>query len=135
MFNLPNLDTLTRSREGVFMSVLGLDGKPVEVVKDQPARLKLLGPDSPEYRRGNRALVRQRMLYAATTADEYDAEEAAIIDLLVNCTVGWEGMFDAKLKPLPFSAESVRALYEGYPAIRDQVDVFIADRRRFTKAS
>ncbi len=52
------------------------------------------------------------------------------IDVLVACTLGWEGLGD-KEGPLAFTPENARRLYIDYPVIREQVDNFVGNRGNF----
>lgn len=65
------------------------------------------------------------------TAEEVAKEQ---IDLLVECTVAWKG-FENKGEPLTCTADNVRTVYTAAPWIREQVNVFIGDRRNFFSIS
>lgn len=138
-FALPGLDTRTLSETGVDMPVKSLQGDAMKDKDGNPVTLKLLGPDSDRYRSMTRAQVRKRIQRAsagvAAPADSYAEDEADALDILVACTVGWSGVNTTKGEPIPCTPETVRALYQGFPVIRDQADVFMASRVNFTKAS
>ena len=137
MFDIDALDTKALSQEGVTMPVRGFDGTPIVNRKGEAITLTLKGPDSTEYRASTRAQVRKRMARSgvpdeATVADD----EADTLDILAACTIAWSGVMTKDSDdPVPFSTASVRQLYLEFPAIRDQVDVFMASRVNFTRAS
>lgn len=141
-FALPGMDTKTLSEEGVEMVVKKLGS--TEPLKDKDGnvvKIKLLGPDSAKYRSLTRAQVRKR-LSRMSTADAPEAadamadeDEADVLATLASCTVGWTGILTTKGEAIPCTLENALALYAKYPVIRDQVDVFIAQRGNFTKAS
>jgi hypothetical protein len=137
-FNLPGMDTRTLSESGVDMQVKSLKG---DILKDKdgnPVTLHLLGPDSDKYRAMTRAQVRKRFSRMSTAdagKDTFAEDEADALAILVACTVGWSGINTTKGEPIPCDADTVRALYTNFPAIRDQADVFMATRANFTKAS
>jgi hypothetical protein len=65
---------------------------------------------------------------------QVDEVNEEIIDTLVACTVEWTG-FEKDGEPLPPTPENVRAVYKAAPWIRDQVNLFMGDRRNFFSAS
>lgn len=138
-FDLPGMDTKTRSEEGVDMTVLHITTRQPMTGRDgKTVTIKLLGPDSVQYRKETRSAVRKRLRSAvsneADPADTFDADEAESIDMLARCTLGWTGICTTKGEPIPCTPETAAALYTGFPAIRDQVDSFIAVRTNFIKA-
>jgi hypothetical protein len=143
-FNLPGMDTRTLSESGIEMAVKSLQGVDLKDANGKPVTLKLLGPDSDKYRSMTRAQVRKRFQRAAVSSaqaaqpaqtDTFLDDEADALEILVACTVGWSGVNTTKGEAIPCNAETVRALYQNFPAIRDQADVFMATRANFTKAS
>lgn len=141
-FDLDAIDTKTLADEGVDMVVkkIGSD-EPLLARNNKPVTLTLLGPDSDVYREQTRAQVRKRLLRTTNKPgggfSELDLLEADgdALDLMVACTVGWKNVLDTDGKPVEFSRDAVRALYTGYPVVREQADAFIVDRTRFIKAS
>lgn len=126
-----NFDTLTRSNEGAPCTLKDLKtGKPTEVV------ITLLGMDSERFQEIKTERSRDMAERAARgnfePLDE-DQKLALHIDTLARCTVGWSGMA-SKGEEIPFSVEKARWLYRAYPAIREQVNVFIGDRANFLPA-
>lgn len=89
------------------------------------AFLLLKGVDSKTFRRALAEFNRKRMEKGADG-------EALGIDLLVAVTDSWSGMKEGE-QDKPFSKDAVRKLYVDSPAIRQQADAWIADRRNFTK--
>lgn len=99
-------------------------------------RILVASPDSAEYRKVNNRLRDKTLKDMARgrnakqrTAEKIDAEG---LDMLTDVTLGWEGVVKNG-EAIPFSRENVRSLYESFPAIREQVDEFLADRRNFFK--
>lgn len=136
-FNLPGMDTRTLSEAGIDMQVKSLQGDILKDKDGKPVTLKLLGPDSDKYRSMTRAQVRKRFsrMSSADAKDTFAEDEADALEILVACTVGWSGILTTKGEAIPCSPDTVRALYQTFPAIRDQADVFMASRANFTKAS
>lgn len=140
-FALPGMDTKTLSEEGVEMIVNRLNSTDPLTDKDgNPVKIKLLGPDSAKYRALSRLQVRKRLSRMAAAgqaeAEKFAADdETEIIAVLAACTISWSGILTTKGAPIPCTAETAAALYTGFPAIRDQADLFMAQRENFTKAS
>jgi hypothetical protein len=137
MFDLDMIDTKTRSEAGTSMPVKSLDGTPLLNSRGKPVSITVKGPDSADYVRLVRAQIKKRMARSGAPTDEQMAEdEADLIELLVTCTLGWDGMLNRdKQEPVQFTADACRKLYRDFPVIRDQVDSFIANRANFTLAS
>lgn len=135
-FDFPQMDTKTRSEKGVDMTVRDLAGKPLLNAQGDKIILTLLGPDSAKYRAMQRDEVRDRLRRQSAGEPDLSPEEQeqGIIDFLVGCTIDWKGV-TAGGKPVPFSPEAARQFYQVYPAIRDQVDAFTANRTAFSLAS
>ena len=91
--------------------------------------IRVKGIDSADFRKCRKAR-QQAELEAMAEKRELDTE-ALDLQMLVDLTIGWRGLLDEG-KEYEFSPERCRKLYEQSPAIRDQVDRFIADRRNFT---
>ena len=138
-FHLPGLDTKTLSEEGVDMPVKTLKGDTLKDKDGKPVTLKVLGPDSAKYRALTRAQIRKRIqrssVPGAAGEATFEEDEADALGILVACTVGWSGINGKDGQPVPFSADACRTLYTNFPAIRDQVDVFVTQRVNFTMAS
>lgn len=132
MMDLDDFDTVAAADSGAVMQVR--DPR-TNVAGD--ATLTLLGEDSEKSRkarfavadRRNKARVAARNL--VVSAEEIDADE---LDVLVDCTIGFSG-FSKQGAPLEFSSVNVRALYTRLPWLREQAELFRADRANFMKAS
>lgn len=96
--------------------------------KKLDAYIKVRGVDSKSFRESQRKMKRN-IIEAVREKKELTDDE---YELIVECSVDWRG-FESEGKPVPFSKEAVRTLYENSPAIAQQVDGFILDRRNFTK--
>lgn len=91
--------------------------------------LKLLGQDG--------RLFRERMAsFRAQQANKSPVEiaEASEIEAMatrIAATVAWRGLEDDDGKPLDFTPENVKTLYETAPIARDQADLFMGTRSNF----
>lgn len=72
------------------------------------------------------AAAQKRM--ASAIADGQEKERAQLV-FLAECTRGWRELSHEN-KPIPFTAEKAVEVYTKYKAIREQVDVAIAQRSR-----
>ncbi len=141
-FDLDAVDTRTLSEDGVFLNLKTIDREPLLSKAGKQVRVKLLGPDSDKYRGMFRKQMRTRIernapggKEKAAEVDEFVEGEKDALDVMVACTVGWENVHAVGGDAVPCSPENVRALYTAYPVIRDQVDMFIAQRGNFLLAS
>jgi hypothetical protein len=132
MARLDQFDTVTRSNAGVEMEL-----KDLRTGRGSGAFITLLGKDSAEFR----AILDERSrAYADRGAAglplELDADEReqASREMLARCTKGWRGLERADGTELVYSHSAAIDLYATYPAIREQVNVFIADRANFVRA-
>lgn len=139
-FDLAAIDTKSLSDSGVDMTVKKLNSdEPLLAKNGKPVAITVLGPDSEVYRSYTRKQVQKRLArsndvkkLATLDLEEADAEA---LELMVSCTVGWKNVFDTDGKEIAFTKDAARALYEAYPIVREQVDLFIVDRTHFIKAS
>ena len=93
MFDLDAIDTKSRSEGGASMTVKTLDGKPLLNSAGEAVTIKVRGPDSTIYSQLVRAQVKKRMARSGMPTEEQSLEdEADLIELLVNCTIGWSGI-------------------------------------------
>lgn len=129
--DLENFDTVTRANEGAPCALKDVrTGKPTDAV------ITVRGMDSDDFQRlkadraRDMAARRESGNYAELTQEERD--ELAV-DTLARMTVGWTGLSHGG-QPLVFSVAAARDLYRRFPAIREQVNVFIADRANFLPA-
>lgn len=102
-------DPRTKKPLDVFISVKGIDSKAFQEAKKARHKAEL------------EAIAEKR---------DVDSTEMDL-DMLVALTTGWRGLLD-KGKEYEFSPDRCRKLYKESPAIREQVDLFIANRRNFT---
>lgn len=96
--------------------------------KAMDAWITVRGVDSKSFREAQRKMKRN-IIEAVREKKELTEDE---YDLIVECSIDWRG-FEHDGKAVPFSKEAVRTLYENSPAIAQQVDSFILNRRNFTK--
>ena len=139
-FDLAEIDTKSLSDSGVDMVVHKIGTlEPLLAKNGKPVSITLLGPDSDVYRDQSRVQVKKRLsrttdVKSLSEIDLVEADQDAL-NLIVACTVGWKNVLNTDGKPVEFSKEAVRELYEKYPVVREQADAFIVDRMRFIKAS
>jgi hypothetical protein len=130
-FDLTELSTAKKSEDGAVLEVL----HPTNDTK-LGIKITVVGADSTIYRsfvNKQANAMRQKITPSRgfnMAPIEKDQEQAT--DLLVACTLGWEGI-DMDGKKYPFSKENAKALYAnpGFSWLREQVDKFIADRANF----
>jgi hypothetical protein len=140
-FKLDAIDT-SSSSEGADIALKRLDGEPLLNAKGDAVSLRLIGADSPEYRRIARKHARARidrskkMKGQVTLSDDLLEElEGEDLELVVACTKGWSGIIDSKDKPVPFSPEAAREFYKMFPIAFEQANAAIVDRANFIRAS
>ena len=141
-FRLDGIDT-SAAQEGVDIPLKRIDGTPLLNAKGKPVTLRLIGADSPEYRRIARRHARSRIDRSKKakggnieiTDELLDALENEDLELVVACTKGWDGVLDSKDKPVPFTAEAATAFYRMFPIAFEQANAAIVDRANFIKAS
>lgn len=136
--DLASLDTVKKSSSGTFMPIK----HPVtdEVVMDEatkkPVAICLRGLDSPEYaaaqfrmadRRISKAVKKGRVDANAMRAEDVYNEQ---LDLLLDCTVGWEGV-QLDGVTLEYNRDNARKLYLRLPFLREQAQTFIENRANF----
>ena len=128
--DLQAFDTRTAANEGRPCPLRDPAGKATDVV------LTLYGADSDRYRQAVQEAADRRLakgrdgLTSLTSAEMYEES----LDRLVRCTGGWSGLTE-KGKPLAFSGEAARRLYEAAPAVREQAQEFIHARSHFSPPS
>jgi len=105
-------------------------GSEVEVLDDQGAKtglfITVVGVDSTVFRA--QAKKQQRAYIESLRGKKDFDDEAFATDSLVAATIGWRGT-DEK-----FTKKLCKELYTQAPYIKDQIDLFIADRANFTSA-
>lgn len=103
--------------------------------------ITVLGRDSQAFRDHMRTAINDRLRRESVAKRRgrepdlmtVEVGEAEAIDLLVVCTVGWEGV-TYKGQPLEFSVPNAKTLYADLPWVRSQVDAAIGDLENFMKA-
>ena len=109
-------DLRTGKGSGVFITVIGTDSdRFAELSAECARRISQILADT-----GQQELNRDQM-------------NKMSIELLAGCTLGWRGL-EANGEPMAFSTDAARWLYTDYPAIREQINVAIADRKNFLSA-
>jgi hypothetical protein len=130
------MDTRTRSEEGVWLPIKKLDGfTPLMARNGKPVRIKVLGPDSTVFRKLTRKMLRERMQAASAGKELEDNVDEEQANALTACTVDWENVLDREGNPVPATPEILKGFYRTHPGIADQVDQFINQRQNFTMAS
>lgn len=132
MLKLKDLDSKTASNAGAWIDIFH------PVTKENTGmQILVAGTDSDRYRsvlhahQNRRVQAFSRGQPLRLSAEEQENER---LDLLVSCTLGWKGVSEDGSTPLEFSPENARRVYVDFPAIREQVDMAIADRSLFMKA-
>lgn len=140
-FALDGIDTKTLSEAGVNVVIKMINSKePLKAANGEVVSIKVLGPDSGKYRTLSRAQIRKRLVRRAegqteVTDADMDEGDRDAMEILAGCTVGWTGVLDKAGKPIPCTFENALKLFEGYPVVREQVDLFISERSNFLQAS
>jgi len=103
-------------------------------------KIRVLGRDSDTFKEYTRDTLNTRLrreAMAQKRGKDADLRTVEVIeqenmDLLVVCTVGWQGVvLDGK--ELPFEEGNVRKVYKEYPWIYDQVNEAIGSLENFLK--
>ena len=124
MATLKQFDTRTGANAGVDVELRFIgSGAP------SGAFIRVLGTDSDVFRamqleRARESLDRETKGLPDWTAEERDERG---VQSLAACTVGWRGLDDIG----EFTLKAAADLYRKYPAIREQINVAIADRANF----
>lgn len=134
-FDLPGMETVTLSERGVTVQVRTLDGAPLKNSVGEDIKLIVHGPDSMVYKRVMQQQIKQRMerVSPSDITDEtikMNDDEAA--DMLAALVIGWFGVRDRAGAEVAFTRGAAKALFLGFPVIRDQIDVFVSKRANFT---
>ena len=130
MSTLDDFDTVTQSNAGAKCVLKDLrTGRPTSM------HIVVLGMDSDQFRSikletaRNMALRREQGNFDDLTPEERDD---VTVDTLARMTVGWNLVLGGE--PLEFSVPKAREIYKRYPAIREQVNIFMAERANFLPA-
>lgn len=128
------MDTVAACNAGATIDILDVSQRKTGM------KITILGKDSDVFRETQRdnidahnarvALARQKG--KPTPFQSQDEQEQEGIDLLVACTVGWEGVAIGE-EVLVFNVPNARRLYKEFPEVRRQVDSAIMDLEIFMK--
>lgn len=129
--DINTFSTVKRSNEGVELELKRLDNG-----KGSGSFITIKGRDSDEFRaiRSERAAQMVARL-AEGKPEEFpqDEEDAMVADTLSKLTVSWRGI-DRNGQPLPFDRKTAYEVYLAMPAIREQLNSFVANRANFSGA-
>lgn len=129
--DLNRFDTKTKANAGIEFALNDLrTGKPTD------AKFRIVGSDSEHFQRlkaeRSRKVAKRLQETGAEALTPEEMDEMAC-EMLAACTLGWSGL-NHDGKPVPFSTEKAKEVYSQYPAIRDQINLAIADRANFLLA-
>lgn len=97
-----------------------------------PVTITLAGADSERFRSAQRAQINRRLRKRGREDATIEAAEADAIELLAASTLGWSGIaLDGE--DLACTPANAKKLYRRMSWVREQVDVFMADRGNFLK--
>lgn len=102
-----------------------------------PLTIDIVGVDSPKFQARQRLLTNKRLATsgnrkAKLTAEDLEEEGIATV---AACITGWSANVELDKKPLEFSRANAKLLITRLRWIGEQVDLAIADRANFLKAS
>lgn len=137
--DLTQLDTVSAADDGAVMEVLHpVSGAVLTQADGNPVTIVLAGEDSELFRRADRAARNRRLKsQQAGRRVQISAEELEndSLELLVACTIKWQGIGLGDQSDLPFSAGNARMLYKRLPWLKEQAVGFIGDRANFLMRS
>lgn len=127
-FDLSNFDT---SADGEWLQLR----HPVTHEPLEGVQIRMVGPDSDEFREASRRNTDRRLRMKAGRGTKITAEdlEHDALEVLVSCIKGWSGMVQNG-QVMDFNPIAAREVLGKYVWIREQVDSFISDRANFIKA-
>lgn len=138
MLDLSDFDVDEKKIDGVAMTLENPVTNEPFVDKDsgEPLTITLVGQDSAEFKRKQHEINRRMVAAQAGRGRpkvDLEAMEENSLDLLVACTKGWShiGLDGKELECVP---ANVRAVYQRFKWIREQVDAFVGNRAHFLKA-
>ena len=130
--DLAKIDTVKGSNEGFDVRIYHPGTN-----EDLDITISVLGKDSDAFQRVSRAQNKKRLAkmqkggFRNISAPLEEVERDGI-DLLASCTTGWTGVIVSG-KEIEFSKDNAVMIYEGYPWIKEQVDIAVGDRANFIK--
>ncbi len=101
--------------------------------EQKPVTLTLRGVDAPEFQNERKSIMQRRLNASVgkgkvkVSADEIENDA---LDLLIKCTVEWDGIIYQE-KSLQCNPANVRMIYTQLPWLREQADAFTEDRANF----
>lgn len=129
-----SLDTSGLANQGAVLELRDANGAPIQKTDGSPVTITLLGADSDVAVRHSNGVMNRRLAQGPRAKLTAEALEADAVALLVKCTAGWDGV-GIDEDETAFTPEAAARLYHRFPAVREQVDVFIADRSNFLPPS
>jgi hypothetical protein len=102
-----------------------------------PLTIDIVGVDSPKFQARQRLLTNKRLATSGNRKSKLTAEdlEEEGIATVAACITGWSANIELDKKPLEFSRANAKLLITRLRWIGEQVDLAIADRANFLKAS
>ena len=103
----------------------------------EPITVDIVGVDSPRFQARQRMLTNKRLATAGNRKSKLtaeDLEEEGIVTVAA-CITGWSANIELDGKPLEFSRSNAKLLITRLRWIGEQIDLAIADRANFLKAS
>lgn len=102
-----------------------------------PVTIDIVGVDSPKFQARQRVLTNKRLATAGNRKSKITAEdlEEEGIATVAACITGWSANVELDKKPVEFSRANAKLLITRLRWIGEQVDIAIADRANFLKAS
>lgn len=134
--DLKQLDTTSKSDAGAIMALRHpVTGAPLfDEESKEEVTITLLGVDSKKYQQTQHASATERLNRSVGKGGRVKLSTEQIandsITLLVKATLGWDHVQEGG-EELDFSVANARHIYEAYPWIRDQAEMFIEDRANF----
>lgn len=101
---------------------------PADEATPTGVRITLASPYSPQGKAAQFAVAEFLRKQGEVGVAEFDAQA---LKSLVATTVAWDGVVDEADAEVPCNPETVAALYEAAPWVREQVQAAINDRARF----
>lgn len=127
-----DLGQFETDNEGEWLEILHpVDGTVIRDEDGKALRVCLVGKDSEDYRKAQRAIT-ERRLRSRSKANRMNARglEREAVEVLVAVTKDWEG-FGENGAVLECTPENVRKAYTDHIWLREQVDEFVDDRANF----
>lgn len=131
--DLANLDTARAGDDGAVMEVCHpVTGAVLKHDDGRPFTVTVASYDSKRWRDASRAQIDKRLKEGRKATATAESLERDGVDLLVAATIAWDVVIDGN-KP-ECKPDVVREVYGRFRWLREQVDLFAADRGNFIKA-